>query len=158
MNMSTDSYLAIGCFQAEYVRCIDDGDVRRWPEFFHEQCLYRITTADNHRRGLQAGIVYADSRGMLHDRVAALFEANIYERHAYRHLLGQPAVLGEEDGEILSETAFVVVRIMREGQSDLFASGRYIDRFRDDGDGLKLSSRVVVCDSGAFDTLLAVPL
>ena len=62
------------------------------PRFFTDPCLYKITSADNYRRGLAAGLIYADSRGMLQDRVAALREANIYERQAYRHLVGLPAI------------------------------------------------------------------
>ena len=76
---------------AEYARAIDDDRLEDWPGFFTEPCLYTITTAENHRRGLPAGIIYADSKGMLEDRVAALREANIFERQAYRHLVGLPA-------------------------------------------------------------------
>jgi anthranilate 1,2-dioxygenase small subunit len=149
--------------QGHYVRCIDDDRLEDWPGFFVERCHYRITTADNHRRGLPAGIVWADSRGMLVDRVSALREANIYERHSYRHLLGAPAVLSAEpagDGrvEVRSETSFLVVRITGDGPMDLFASGRYLDRYLVEDDRALLRERVVVCDSSRIDTLLAVPL
>ena len=73
------------------------------------------------------GLVYADSPGMLRDRVAALREANIYERQTYRHLVGMPAILGEVDGTVRAETPVLVVRIMRDGTMDLFATGRYLD-------------------------------
>jgi len=49
---------------------------------FHGQCIYKVTTAANHREGLEAGIIFANSRGMLADRVSALREANIYERQS----------------------------------------------------------------------------
>jgi 3-phenylpropionate/cinnamic acid dioxygenase small subunit len=51
---------------------------------------------------------------------------------------------------------FLVVRIMENGETTLFASGRYLDRIL-----LKemlYEERVVVCDSRRFDTLLAIPL
>lgn len=156
---------AILAAQGHYVRCIDDDRLEDWPGFFTEKCHYRITTADNHRRGLPAGIVWADSRGMLVDRVSALREANIYERHSYRHLLGAPAVLsaapaGAPDGPVgvRSETSFLVVRITGDGPIDLFASGRYIDHYLVSGDRALLRERVVVCDSSRIDTLLALPL
>ena len=143
---------------AEYARAIDDDRLEQWPAFFTDPCLYKITSADNHRRGLEAGLIYADSRGMLQDRVAALREANIYERQTYRHLVGLPALAGT-DGEVTrAETPFLVVRIMRDGTMDLFATGRYLDALVDDGGTLRLRERVVVCDSGRFDTLLAIPL
>jgi 3-phenylpropionate/cinnamic acid dioxygenase small subunit len=101
--------------------------------------------------------MYADSRGMLQDRVAALREANIYERQSYRHLVGLPAILGEKGGDLLAETPFLVVRIMRDGRMDLFATGRYLDLLAEDS-GLKFRERIVVCDSSRIDTLLAIPL
>jgi 3-phenylpropionate/cinnamic acid dioxygenase small subunit len=143
---------------ADYARALDDDRLEAWPGFFAEPCLYLITTADNHRHGYSAGLVYADSQGMLHDRVSALREANIYERHAYRHLIGLPAVLGESDGVVRAETPFLVVRIMRDGRMDIFATGRYLDALVDEGVGLRFRERLVVCDGNRFDTLLAIPL
>jgi anthranilate 1,2-dioxygenase small subunit/terephthalate 1,2-dioxygenase oxygenase component beta subunit len=143
---------------ADYARAIDDDRLEDWPGFFAEPCLYKITSADNVRQGLEAGVVYADSRGMLRDRVAALREANVYERQTYRHLVGLPAVLGEADGALHAETPFLVVRIMRDGRMDLFATGRYIDVLVEEAGALRFRERVVVCDSSRFDTLLAIPL
>jgi anthranilate 1,2-dioxygenase small subunit len=143
---------------ADYARAIDDDRLEDWPGFFVEQCQYKITSADNHRRGLEAGLVYADSRGMLRDRVAALREANIYERQTYRHLVGLPAILGETDGQVRAEVPFLVVRIMRDGTMSLFATGRYVDVVVEDGGTLRFRERIVVCDSGRVDTLLALPL
>lgn len=144
--------------QAEYARCIDDGPLNAWPDFFVEDCFYKITTADNHRRGLEAGLIWADNRRMLQDRVSALQHANIYERQSYRHILGQPLVLAEGPDNIATETAFMVLRILRDGPTEVFASGRYLDRYRLGGHDAKLIERIVVCDSSRIDTLLALPL
>ncbi len=144
---------------AEYASRIDADEIEAWPGFFHEACLYKITTAENHRRGYEAGIVYADSRAMLHDRVLALRQANIYERQSYRHVVGVPTQVVAQGEETTAETPFLVVRIMRNGTMDLFATGRYLDRVRPDADGaLRFAERIVVCDSARFDTLVAIPL
>ncbi|HYB42025.1 MAG TPA: aromatic-ring-hydroxylating dioxygenase subunit beta, partial [Candidatus Methylomirabilis sp.] len=124
-SLVADRLPRVSQLNADYARAIDDDRLEDWPAFFVERCLYKITSADNHRKGLPAGIVYADSRGMLQDRVAALREANIYERQSYRHLVGLPAILDEADGGTRTETPFLVVRIMRDGRMDLFATGRY---------------------------------
>jgi anthranilate 1,2-dioxygenase small subunit len=87
----------IGHAQNAYVRCIDGGNLEGWPDFFEEDCVYKITTADNFALGLEAGVVFANSRGMLLDRVASLREANIYERHVYRHFLGAPWIVSQDD-------------------------------------------------------------
>ena len=156
--MRQDIHQLIARAQAEYARCIDNGDLGQWPEFFTESSVYRVTTADNHRRGLAGSMIYAASRGMLVDRVKSLRDANIYERHAYRHLLGQPYVISDDGAAARSETSFMVARIMRDGTTDLFATGRYCDVYVRDEAGVRLRERTVVCDSSRIDTLLALPL
>jgi anthranilate 1,2-dioxygenase small subunit len=148
----------INRFQNADARCIDNGNLEAWPDFFEDDCIYKITTAENYAQGLEAGVMFADSRGMLLDRVASLREANIYERHAYRHFLGQPWIESEHAGEVRSETSFFVARIMRDGTTDVYATGRYIDLHTLNGGSPKLRERLVVCDSSRFDTLLALPL
>jgi 3-phenylpropionate/cinnamic acid dioxygenase small subunit len=143
---------------AEYARSIDDDRLEDWPGYFTDGCLYKITSADNHRRGLPAGIVYADSKDMLRDRVTALRKASVYERQSYRHLVGLPAILGEADGAVRAETPFLVVRIMRGGAMDLFATGRYVDVLVEEQGALRFRERIVVCDSNRIDTLLALPI
>jgi anthranilate 1,2-dioxygenase small subunit len=117
-----------------------------------------FTSAANYREGLEAGIIFANSRGMLQDRVSALREANIYERQSYRHILGQPAILSQNGAEVRTETPFLVARILQDGDTDLFATGRYLDLYRIADNQAKLEERTVVCDSSRIDTLLALPL
>jgi len=144
--------------QAAYIRCIDSNAIEVWPDFFLETCLYKVTTAENHRLGFEAGIIYADSKGMLTDRVQALRQANIYEQQSYRHILGLPNIVKGGSAEAETETPFLVVRIMHDGQSDVFATGVYLDTVRLASNDLKFASRVVVCDSSRIDTLMALPL
>lgn len=144
--------------QAAYIRCIDSNTLEAWPDFFADDCLYKVTTAENQRNGFEAGIIYADSKAMLTDRVLALREANIYEKQSYRHILGLPSILKNGDTEAECETPFLVVRIMHDGQTDIFATGVYLDTFRASGNDLKFARRVVVCDSSRIDTLMAIPL
>lgn len=149
---------AIVQLNADYARAIDDDRLEDWPDFFTESCVYSITSADNHRQGLPIGVMYADSKAMVRDRVTALRRANVYERQTYRHVVGLPAVLGESDGGVRAETPFLVVRIMRDGRMDLFATGRYLDVLAEEAGALRFRERVVVCDSNRVDTLLAIPL
>ncbi|MEI8150383.1 MAG: aromatic-ring-hydroxylating dioxygenase subunit beta [Hyphomicrobiales bacterium] len=144
--------------QAAYIRCIDNNTLEAWPDFFLDQCLYIVTSAENHRNGFPTGIIYADTKGMLTDRIAALREANVYEKQSYRHILGLPHILKNGGGEAESETPFLVVRIMHDGQSDIFATGLYLDTYRNAGSELKFSRRIAVCDSSRIDTLMALPL
>ena len=148
----------IADFHAAYIRCINQDALEQWPEFFEEQCHYTVTTAENDRAGLAAGLMWANNRNMLHDRVSALRHANIYERQSYRHILGLPFITGTTPEQVEVETPFMVVRIMHDGQTNLFVCGIYRDVFKPGSDTLKLTSRRVICDSNRIDTLLAVPL
>lgn len=150
--------LTIAAFNARYAHTIDSDALEAWPAFFTEDCHYRITHVENELEGLAAGIVYADSRAMLEDRIAALREANIYERHRYRHLLGVPMLESADAHGAVARTPFMVARIMHTGETMLYATGEYRDRFTKAEGKLLLAERVAVCDSTVTDTLLALPL
>ena len=150
--------LRVAELNASYAAAIDADRLEAWPDFFVDDCLYKITSAENYRRGYSAGIVYADSLAMLRDRVTALRTANIYERQSYRHIVGLPVLGATRADRIAAETAFLVLRIMRDGRTDTFATGVYVDRICDEGGSLRFAERIVVCDSSHFDTLLAIPL
>ncbi|WP_372824657.1 nuclear transport factor 2 family protein [Polaromonas sp.] len=150
--------LALCAFNAAYAHTIDSDALEQWPEFFTSDCHYRITNVENEQEGLPAGIIYADSRAMLEDRIAALREANIYERQRYRHLMGIPLVESAGDTAAQARTPFIVVRIMVTGQTEVFATGVYRDRFVSQDGKLLLAERVAICDSTVTDTLMALPL
>jgi anthranilate 1,2-dioxygenase small subunit len=59
-------------------------------------------------------------------------------------------------GEARCMSNFVVMRIMQDGDTIIFATGRYVDRIA--LPDMKYEERVVICDSRRFDTLLAIPL
>ena len=96
---------------------------------------------------------------MLSDRVAALREANIYERQRYRHIVGMPALRSGEATAMRRETPFLVVRTMRDGTHGPVRH-RPLPRSQcvHDGGRLRFAERIVVCDSSRIDTLLAIPL
>ena len=157
-RVDVELQLVIENLLARYVHALDDDRLEEWPEFFVEDGCYRITTAENFERKLPLPIIYADSRAMLRDRVSALRHANIYEAQRYRH--GVSSVLVERvDARTARATSnFQVVRVMASGESTLFASGRYLDRIRLNGETPQFEERIVVLDSRSVDTLLAIPL
>ena len=142
---------------ARYAHALDDDRLEDWPNFFTENGVYRIATAENEVRGLPLPVVYCEGRAMLRDRVQSLRHANIYEPQRYRHIVS--SVLIEEAGKnhVRSTSSFLVVRIMENGETMLFASGRYVDRIVLAPEP-QYEERVVICDSRSFDTLLAIPL
>jgi len=143
---------------AEYAERIDEDRLEEWPDLFAEPCRYLVISRSNHAAGMRQGVMYAASRGMLLDRVFSLRRANIYEPHRYRHVVGPIRVRSAEGGVALVHSHFVCVRIMHDGATTLFASGRYLDRIDISATPFRFSERLVVLDSDKIDTLLAIPL
>ena len=138
--------------------CIDEDRLEEWPMLFTDPCKYLIISRANHAAGLRQGVMYAASRGMLLDRVMALRRANIYEPHHYRHIVGPIRVQRVEGSVAVVHSNFLAARIMRDGITDLFATGRYLDRIDMSGPQYRFSERIVVLDSEKIDTLLVIPL
>lgn len=146
---------------ADYVHCLDADELERWPDFFIEDCFYRITSAENYDAGLPLGLIYATSRDMLKDRVSALREANVYEPQRYRHVVSSIRIIGdavEGSEQVDLEANFLVIRTMQDGEMAIFGAGRYVDRVRRDAGRWKFASKTVVLDSRQVDTLLAIPI
>ena len=141
-----------------YVHCLDADELERWPDFFTEDCFYRVTSAENFAAGMPLGLIYATSRDMLRDRVAALREANIYEPQRYRHLVSSLRIAAESNGGLDLTANFIVVRTMQEGDMTIFAAGVYVDHVRLVDGGWKFARKEVVLDSRQIDTLLAIPI
>lgn len=149
--------LAVEQLHARYAHALDADRLEDWPQFFTERGTYRVTTAENEQRGLPLPVLYAEGRPMLRDRVASLRHANIYEPQRYRHIVSS-VLVDKLDSESARSTAnFLVVRVMENGDTLLFASGRYVDRIALAPEP-RYEERVVICDSRRFDTLLAIPL
>jgi len=140
---------------AEYGALIDMAKFDEWLDLFAEECRYQIIPRENFDRGLPAGLVFCDSRAMLEDRIRALREANKYNIHTDRHVIGLPRVF--EDGLAL-EAPFAVFQTNQEGETRLFATGLYRDRLEILGQRLKIRDKLVLLDTFAVPSLLATPL
>jgi anthranilate 1,2-dioxygenase small subunit len=141
-----------------YAACLDSDALEGWPGFFTEDCVYRITSAENYEAGLPLGLIYATSQNMLKDRVSALRDANIYEPQRYRHLISGIAMERNAEGPLEVSANFLVIRTMQDGGMTVFAAGRYVDQVIRRDDGWKFARKTVVLDSRRIDTLLAIPL
>jgi 3-phenylpropionate/cinnamic acid dioxygenase small subunit len=157
--MGTDAItlqLAVERLHARYAHALDADRLEEWPQFFTESGRYRIATAESEERGLPLAVLYAEGRAMMRDRIQSLRHANIYEPQRYRHMISSVLVEPLDANVVRSVSNFTVIRIMQDGNTTIFASGRYVDRI--DLRVPQYEERVVICDSRRFDTLLAIPL
>ena len=113
---------------------------------------------ENYDRGLPAALIFCDSRAMLEDRIMALREANKYNIHTDRHLIGLPRIIA---GERRARGRGAVRGLPdRPGRRDPAVRDRPLPRparNRRRG-GLKIRDKLVLLDTFAVPTLLATPL
>ena len=150
--------LALYDLYAAYGALIDAGDWDAWLHLFAVACRYQIIPRENAELGLPAGLIFCDSRAVLEDRIMALREANKYNLHTDRHLIGLPRVLSDAAGEVAVEAPFAVYQSDQEGESRLFATGLYRDRIVREPGGLKFRDKLVLLDTFAVPSLLSTPL
>jgi anthranilate 1,2-dioxygenase small subunit len=149
---------AIHDLLAGYGALLDMAKYDEWLGLFAAECRYNVVSRENYDRGLPAALIFCDSRAMLEDRIRALREANKYNIHNDRHLIGLPRLLPPEAGAIMIESPFAVFQSDQEGATRLFATGLYRDRLEAADGELKIRDKLVLLDTFAVPTLLATPL
>ncbi len=143
---------------ARYAACLDHGDFKDWPEFFTEDCIYKLIPRENHDRGLPLATLSFESKRMLRDRVFGISETLFHQPYYQRHILSGVRVTGEEGGQLLAEANYLVIRTKKNQPSDVFNAGRYIDRLvRIDG-RLLFASRLCVFDSELIPNSIIYPI
>jgi 3-phenylpropionate/cinnamic acid dioxygenase small subunit len=141
-----------------YDAALAEGQYERWPDFFTETCVYKITSRENYDAGLPIGLVYAESRAMLVDRVAAIRNTTLYAPRLVRNLTSGILLHAiEPDGMRLS-ASFAVFQTMLNEPSTVFLCGRLYDRVADDDGTLRFAERVCVADSTLVPTSLIFPI
>jgi salicylate 5-hydroxylase small subunit len=141
-----------------YDEALGEGNYERWPEFFTEACVYKITSRENYEAGLPVGLIYAESRAMLVDRVAAIRKTTLYAPRLVRNLTAGIVLHAiDADGMRLS-ASFAAFQTMLNEPSTVFLVGRLYDRAVDDNGTLRFAERVCVADSTVVPTSLIFPL
>lgn len=143
---------------AGYVHCIDDDRLEDWPDFFTEDCRYRVTSRENFDLGLPVGLIYCQGRSMLRDRISAMRVANVFGPHTYCHMVSAMIVLETTAGGHRTRSNFTVTRTMSDGEMSVFACGKYLDHVVEEDGRLKYQERMVILDSKRIDTLLVLPI
>ncbi|GBH23677.1 anthranilate 1,2-dioxygenase small subunit AndAd [Burkholderia vietnamiensis] len=159
-NLTEDmkTWFEIYMLQNRYIGHLDNDRLERWPEMFTEDCTYEIVPKENADLGLPVGIVHCTNQRMLRDRVVSLRPANIYEEHTYRHMTSGLAIVAQRDGEIDTESNYVVVQTRSNGESTVYQAGKDYDTVVRTPDGLRYKAKRVIYDTSRVQTLLATPI
>ncbi len=156
--MDFETYHALTQLYADYAAAVDSGNWDLWPEFFTEDCVYRLQPRENHERGFPLATLSFDSKGMLKDRVYGIRETLFHDPYYQRHVVGAPVVRKVLDDRFECEANYAVLRTKLSQVSTVFNVGRYIDTVVRTPEGLKFKSRLCVYDSEMIPNSIIYPI
>jgi salicylate 5-hydroxylase small subunit len=143
---------------ARYIACVDSGNIEGWPDFFTDPCVYRLAPRENHDRGLPLATLSFESRGMLKDRVYAATQTLFHQPYYQRHILSGLRIVERQGDELRCEANYLVIRTKLWEPSEVFNTGRYLDKLvREDG-ALKFAEKICVFDSELIPNSVIYPI
>ena len=156
--MDFKDYFELSQLYASYAQAVSSSQWELWPEFFTEDCTYRLQPRENYDRGFPLATLSFESKGMLKDRVYGIRETLFHDPYYQRHIVGAPVVLKAEADRFESEANYAVFRTKLSELSTVFSVGRYIDVVVRTEQGLKFASRQVIYDSEMIPNSIIYPL
>ena len=153
-----ETHMALTRLYADYALAVDSGHWDLWPEFFTEQCVYKLIPRENHERGFPLCTLSFTSKGMLKDRVYGIQETLYHDPYYQRHVVGAPVVQRVEGDRIHSQANYAVFRTKLDKESTVFNVGRYIDTIVPTPEGLKFAERLCVYDSEMIPNAIIYPI
>ncbi|MGE8659523.1 MAG: aromatic-ring-hydroxylating dioxygenase subunit beta [Achromobacter sp.] len=151
-------YYQLTRLYTDYAAVLDAGQWEQWPEFFLEECVYKVLPRENHERGYPLATMSFESRGMLKDRIYGATDTIFHDPYYQRHVVGAPRVLSVRDDRIEAEANYAVFRTKPNQLTTVYNVGRYLDVIRRTPDGLKFESRLCIFDSELIPNSLIYPI
>jgi 3-phenylpropionate/cinnamic acid dioxygenase small subunit len=148
---------ALRDFFDEYYIALDDVQLDAWPDFFTEDCLYRVIPRENYEAGYTLCTMQAESRGMLKDRVMGVTRTQMFAPRYYRRFPGPLRIVAQEGDAVRTRHNLLVVQTLIDKQTDIVLSAVCHDRIVADADRLRLRERIVVFDSEMIPNSLIYP-
>ena len=150
--------VAIARLHADYAQAVDSGNWDLWPEFFVEDCIYKLIPRENHERGFPLATLFFESKGMLKDRAYGIRETLFHDPYYQRHVVGAPLVRSAAADRFEVEANYAVFRTKLSEASTVFNVGRYIDVIVRTPEGLRFASRLCVYDSEMIPNSIIYPI
>ena len=156
--ISFEDWLALNQLYADYASAVDSNHWDLWPDFFTDDCVYRLQPRENHERGFPLATLSFTSKGMLKDRVYGIQETLFHDPYYQRHVVGMPVVRDVADGRWRCEANYAVFRTKLSEVSTVFNVGRYLDTVVRTPAGLKFASRECIYDSEMIPNSIIYPI
>jgi 3-phenylpropionate/cinnamic acid dioxygenase small subunit len=143
---------------ADYAACLDEDRFEEWPEFFTEDCVYKIIPRENVERGLPLATWLCESKGYLLDRVVAIRKTMMYAPRYMRRLVTGIRILGWKDGVLEVRANYLALETLLDDTTRVFNAGQYQDKLIVVGERLKFCEKVCMFDTTLVPNSLIYPL
>ena len=148
---------ALRDFYDDYYNCLDDVRLDDWPAMFTQDCIYRIIPRENYEAGYTLSTIYAESRGMLIDRVMGVTRTQMYQPRTYRRFPGPLRIVSRDADSVRTRHNLLLVQTLIDKQTEIVLSAVCHDVLVIDEDRLRLRERIVVFDSEMIPNSLIYP-
>jgi len=156
--LNFEEFFELTQLYARYASALDAADWDAWPEFFTDECSYRLQPRENHERGFPLATLSFESKAMLRDRVYGIRETLYHDPYYQRHVVGAPLVRKVEAGRIHCEANYAVLRTKLSQLSTVFNVGRTLDEVVRTPQGLRFAVRLVIYDSEMIPNSIIYPI
>jgi 3-phenylpropionate/cinnamic acid dioxygenase small subunit len=148
---------ALRDFYDEYYNILDDVKLDEWPTLFTEDCIYRVIPRENFEAGYTLSTIYAESRGMLVDRVMGVTRTQMYAPRTYRRFPGPLRIVARDGDSVRTRHNLLVVQTLIDRQTEIVLSAVCHDLLVEDEGRIRLRERIVVFDSEMIPNSLIYP-
>jgi anthranilate 1,2-dioxygenase small subunit len=142
----------------DYAETMDHLDIKAWPSYFTDDCLYLVTSRENHDAGLPHGTIYCEGLAMVRDRAAATLDCTVFEPRYLRHFIGRAKVDAIDGDLVRTRASVLVMESVSDKEPHVLIVGQYHDVLRRGPDGLKFKERRVVYDNYRIVNSLVFPV
>jgi 3-phenylpropionate/cinnamic acid dioxygenase small subunit len=148
---------ALRDFYDEYYSVLDDVQLDDWPALFTEDCVYRVIPRENYEAGYTLSTIYAESRGMLVDRVMGVMRTQMYAPRYYRRFPGPVQIVSRDGDAVRARHNLLVLQTLIDKQTEIVLSAVCHDVLVPDDGRVRLRERIVVFDSEMIPNSLIYP-
>jgi salicylate 5-hydroxylase small subunit len=143
---------------ADYNSCLDEERFEEWPDFFVEDCTYKIIPRENFERNLPLATVLCESKGYLKDRVVGIRKTSVYGPRYIRRIVSGIRMLGWSEDSLEVRTSYAAFETLPDELTRVFNTGQSRDRIVVEGQNLKFRERLCIFDSVLVPNSLIYPL
>ena len=153
-----EDWFSITQLYADYASATDSGNWDLWPEFFIDDCVYRVQPRENHERGFPLATLSLTSKGMLRDRVYGIKETLFHDPYYQRHVVGTPVIREAGTDRWRCEANYAVLRTKLSEATTVFNVGRTLDVVVRTPAGMKFAVRECIYDSEMIPNSIIYPI